>query len=79
VDVSGSGTADGTNIQLWTCNGTNAQRFYFTDMGSGNYRLANVNSNKCADVAGAGTANGTNIHQWGCHNGDNQKWALFYL
>nr|MBA3470076.1 RICIN domain-containing protein [Herpetosiphonaceae bacterium] len=26
-DVSGSGTADGTNIQQWTWNGSNAQRF----------------------------------------------------
>ena len=25
VDVSGSNTANGTRIQLWTCNGTGAQ------------------------------------------------------
>src|SRR5262245_50072777 len=25
IDVSGANPADGTRIQLWTCNGTNAQ------------------------------------------------------
>jgi len=27
MDVAAAGTADGTNIQEWTCNGTGAQSF----------------------------------------------------
>lgn len=28
LDVAGSGTAAGTNVQLFTCNGTDAQNWY---------------------------------------------------
>ena len=46
LDVNGAGSADGTNIQEWTCNGTGAQSFRLEDMGGGNVRLVNANSNK---------------------------------
>jgi hypothetical protein len=35
LDVSGSGTAWGTNVQTWGCNGTNAQTFDLVPLGGG--------------------------------------------
>src|SRR5215469_14727730 len=60
LDISGGGTADGTNVQEWTCNGTGAQAWTLEDLGNGAARLVNPQSGKCLDVSGAGTANGTN-------------------
>ena len=53
LDVSNGGTADGTKIQLWTCNGTAAQQW--TTSGDGTLRALG----KCLDVNNSGTANGT--------------------
>src|SRR5438477_1192075 len=76
IDVSGAGTADGTNIQQWTCNGSAGQSFRVDVLADGSARLVNPNSNKCVDVAGAGTANGTNIHLWTCNGTGAQSFRI---
>jgi beta-glucanase (GH16 family) len=68
IDVASSGTANGTAIQLWGCNGTGAQRWTIgTD---GTIRALG----KCMDVAGAGTANGTLVQLWDCNGTGAQVW-----
>lgn len=69
VDVAASGTANGTNIQQYACNGTNAQKFRYQANANGSYRLVNIASNKCVDVSGPSAADGANIHQWDCYDG----------
>jgi hypothetical protein len=76
VDISGASTENGAKVQLWDCNGSNAQRFRVEDMGGGFSRLRNVNSNRCLDIAGGATQAGTRVHQWDCHGGFNQQWRL---
>ncbi|MFI9816537.1 PQQ-dependent sugar dehydrogenase [Saccharothrix variisporea] len=68
VDISGAGTADGTKIQLWTCNGTGAQRW----QRAGQTWQA---LGKCLDVSGAGTADGTKVHLWTCNGTVAQNWV----
>jgi WD40 repeat protein len=68
VDVSASGTANGTKIQLWTCNGTGAQQWTLQSDGT-----SRVNG-KCMDVTGAATADGTLVELWDCNGGGNQQW-----
>lgn len=68
VDVSGANTANGTAIQLWTCNGTNAQQW--TVGTDGTIRALG----KCMDVTSAGTANGTKIQLWDCNGTGAQVW-----
>ena len=72
LDVSGAGTADGTLVQLWTCNGSGAQNWQAQADGT----LRNPNSGKCLDVTGSGTADGTQIRIWTCGTAANQKWTL---
>jgi hypothetical protein len=68
VDVSGANSADGTQIQLWTCNGTVAQQW---NVGSdGTIRALG----KCMDVRYSGTDNGTRIWLWGCNGTGAQQW-----
>jgi hypothetical protein len=76
LDVDAAGTANGTRIQQWSCNGTAAQRFTIEDRGNGNYRLRNTGSDKCLDVTAGGTSNGTRIQQWSCTTGSNQRFRI---
>ncbi|MFE1991781.1 ThuA domain-containing protein [Streptomyces parvulus] len=69
LDVDNSMTADGTKIQLWTCNSTAAQRWTRADDGT----LTALG--KCLDVSGGGTADGTKIQLWTCNGSGAQKWA----
>jgi phospholipase C len=76
VDVSSSSLADAANVQLYDCNGTHAQHFYFRDAGSGNYSLHNVNSDKCLDVTLASQSGGASVIQYHCTGGANQTWHV---
>ncbi|MGW4950287.1 PQQ-dependent sugar dehydrogenase [Streptomyces parvulus] len=69
LDVDGAGTADGTKVQLWTCNGTAAQQW--TRSADGALRALG----KCLDVSAGGTADGTRIQLWTCNGTGSQKWA----
>ena len=70
VDVQASGTANGTPVQLYTCNGTNAQKW--TVGTDGTIRALG----KCLDVTAAGTADGTAIQLYDCNGTGAQKWAV---
>ncbi|MFD0592851.1 ricin-type beta-trefoil lectin domain protein [Catellatospora coxensis] len=69
IDVAGAATANGTAIQLYTCNGTGAQSWTRDSSG----RLSSLG--KCLDIAGPNAANGTLTHLWDCHTGTSQKWT----
>src|SRR4051794_41417215 len=69
VDVAGANTANGTAVQLWDCNGTNAQQW--TVGSDGTLRALG----KCMDVTSAGTANGTQVQLWDCNGTGAQQWS----
>jgi glucose/arabinose dehydrogenase len=68
LDVNGAATADGTKIQLWSCNNGTAQRW--TRQGATFRALG-----KCLDVAGAGTTSGTKVQLWTCNGSGAQNWT----
>ena len=68
LDVRGANSADGTPVQVYTCNGTNAQSWTLT---SGN-QLQSLG--KCLDVSGAGSANGTKVQLFTCNGTGAQSW-----
>ncbi|MER8182820.1 ricin-type beta-trefoil lectin domain protein [Kitasatospora sp. NPDC094015] len=68
VDVAAAGTANGTAVQLYDCNGTAAQNW--TVAGDGSLRALG----KCLDVTSAGTANGTPVQLWDCNGTGAQTW-----
>jgi beta-glucanase (GH16 family) len=69
VDVAGANSANGTQIQLYTCNGTAAQQW--TVGTDGTIRALG----KCMDVTGAGTANGTKVQLYDCNGTNAQNWT----
>ncbi|TMR37515.1 1,4-beta-xylanase [Nonomuraea zeae] len=69
VDVPSAGTADGTAVQLWDCNGQTNQQWTQTSAGE-----LKVYGSKCLDAGGTG--NGARIQIYSCWGGDNQKWRI---
>ena len=68
VDVNGASSADGTKIQLWTCNnGTNQQ---WTRTGTTWRSLG-----KCMGVAGGATADGSLVQLQTCTGSGGQNWT----
>ncbi|MFE1377960.1 ricin-type beta-trefoil lectin domain protein [Streptomyces sp. NPDC058740] len=69
LDVAGAATADGTPVQLYTCNGTTAQRW--TLAADGTVRALG----KCLDATGGGTADGTKVQLYTCNGTGAQRWS----
>jgi hypothetical protein len=69
VDVSGANSANGTKVQLWTCNGTAAQNW--TVGTDGTIRALG----KCLDVSSGSTADGAKVQIWDCNGTGAQQWV----
>ncbi|MFJ3581982.1 PQQ-dependent sugar dehydrogenase [Streptomyces sp. NPDC090127] len=68
LDVADGASADGTQVQLWTCNASNAQKW--NRPGDGTVRALG----KCLDVSGGAGADGTKIQLWTCNGTAAQNW-----
>ncbi|UYZ64952.1 RICIN domain-containing protein [Hymenobacter weizhouensis] len=77
LDVPSGNTANGTQLQIYTANGDNAQKWTVQKQPDGSYRLsAKLNGNKVLDVRSSGTANGTAVQLYDWNNSNAQKWTL---
>jgi hypothetical protein len=80
IDVTSASTADGANVQQWTDNGTEAQRFSIVVTDSSDptaFSIMNENSSKCLDDQDWSTADRGNIQQWSCSGGTNQSFRFY--
>ncbi|MFF1605269.1 ricin-type beta-trefoil lectin domain protein [Streptomyces mirabilis] len=71
LDVNGGSSANGTAVQIWSCNGADAQQW--SARSDGTLRALG----KCLEATGRGTANGTKIEIWDCNGGTNQQWQAY--
>jgi chitinase len=69
LDDASASTADFNPIQVYTCNGTNAQQWTVES----NSTLQVLG--KCLDVDAAGTANGTKVDLYDCNGTAAQTWV----
>jgi streptogrisin C len=70
IDVPNSSPGDGVQLQIWDCNGTNAQNWTFP--GDGTIRAFGY----CMDVAWGSTANGAAIQLATCSGNPAQQFVL---
>jgi hypothetical protein len=63
VDVRGANSADFTPVQVYTCNGTDAQQWTVVEAGSTLHALG-----KCLDIDAGGTADGTTVDLYDCND-----------
>lgn len=75
LDVDNAGTAEGTNVQQWEDNGTDAQQWVISERDDGiGYTLQARCSGYYLDVDNGNTANGTNIRMWSGNGTMAQRW-----
>jgi len=72
MDIYAGGTANGTPVDLYDCNGTGAQVFIPQSDGA----LYNPQSGKCLDDTNWSTTPGTQLQIWDCTGNANQRWVL---
>jgi hypothetical protein len=71
VDVPAVVQANGTQVQLWDCNGGANQQWTYTSS-----KQLQVYGSKCLDAEAWGTSPGTHAIIWDCNSGTNQQWNL---
>ena len=71
MDIGGSSTTNGTQAQLWDCNGGTNQRWTYTTS-----KQLTIYGNKCLDASGQGTTNGTAAIIYDCNGQPNQQWTI---
>ncbi|GAB1641280.1 arabinofuranosidase catalytic domain-containing protein [Krasilnikovia sp. MM14-A1259] len=72
LDINGNGTANGTPVELWDCNGVGGQKWVQQADGS----LRNPQSGRCLDSPSGATGNGTRLQIWDCNSSGAQKFAV---
>ncbi len=80
LDVESAGTANGTNIQTYSYNGTSAQKFNLknTDcVKTGMYVFhSRANYGQVLDVSGGSSADGANVQSYAFNDSGAQKWSV---
>ncbi|MEU4249077.1 RICIN domain-containing protein [Amycolatopsis sp. NPDC026612] len=76
LDVNGSATTAGLQLQQWAANGGTNQQWYLRPTGDGYYTITGHDSGLVADVYGQATTDGAQVVQWSANNGPNQQWQL---
>lgn len=71
LDVNNNGTADGTAVLTWACNGQPNQQWTMNPDGT----IVSASSGKCLSHADGATGNGTGLVILTCAGGDHQKWT----
>jgi pectin methylesterase-like acyl-CoA thioesterase len=75
LDMVAGTTANGGQVQQWSCSGDAWQQF--TVGVSGSYQtLTNVHSGKCLDIPYGTTEPGVRLQQWNCNGSTYQQWRL---
>ena len=72
LDVTGHGTANFTQLQLWDCNGGGAQQWQQQANGS----LRNPQSGRCVDSPSGSTANGARLQIYDCNGSPAQVFKV---
>ena len=76
IAASNGGTANDTDLVQWSNGGGNEQKWTFTHLGNGQYKVTGVASGRVMDVSGVSTSNGAKLHLWDWLNANNQKWTV---
>ncbi|WP_329139146.1 ricin-type beta-trefoil lectin domain protein [Streptomyces sp. NBC_01476] len=72
LDINGNGTANGTQVELWDCNGVGGQVWIQQADGS----LRNPQSGRCLDSPSGATGNGTRLQIYDCNGSAAQKFSV---
>ncbi|NNN30129.1 alpha-galactosidase [Streptomyces sp. S3(2020)] len=71
LDIYNNTITNGTQAELWDCNGGQNQQWTYTSR-----KELVLYGNKCLDAYNLGTTNGTKVVIWDCNGQNNQKWNV---
>ena len=74
LDIPGGAVAEGTNVEIWSGNGSNAQKFYFAQQDNGNYVITAECSGKA--LAAQALESGANVALENCDGSAAQQWTV---
>lgn len=76
LDVASASSYSGANVQLYSLNKTDAQKWLVSHDSKGYVSFKNVNSGMY--LTATGSSNGANVNQQSQSNGYNQKWIIAF-
>lgn len=76
IDLAGNRLANTNNIQTWTSNKTEAQKFSIEKNKNNYYTIKRINSNSALDVNGASTRPAANVQIYSFNNTCAQQWII---
>ena len=76
LDAADGGTTDGTNVQQYEYNGTDAQLWQLVENSDGSYCILNKKSGLALDILSGVLSNGQNIQLYTANGTSAQKWYL---
>jgi hypothetical protein len=76
LDVAGNSNLSGANVQQYTNNTNDAQRWYITLESDGHYKLRHKGTAMVLDVAGNSSTAGANVQQYNDLGSDAQRWKI---
>jgi beta-glucosidase len=77
LDVAGAGTANNTNVVIYTDNNSSAQKWQIADAGNGSWKLIPQCATALAlNVTGRGTVNNTNVDILTADGSNAQQWQI---
>lgn len=76
ADVAGGSAVKGANVQLYSTNDSNAQKFRVLEETSAHWSLQNASSAMYVDVSGGTARNGQNVQQYTDNDSRAQRWKL---
>jgi hypothetical protein len=80
MDVRGPSTANGAQMQQWTCVNASNQTFSFSKKTDDNYySIVAKHSGKCVEFNEGSLGNGGIIRQWTCDGGSNQLFRFLSI
>lgn len=80
LDIPGADFSDGNSVELYGCNGTEAQRFSLTDAGKVIVMTDTIayppgdGYNKCIDIPDGNFTDGIDVQVYTCNATDAQQW-----
>lgn len=76
LDISGDSPVNSANLQIYSANNSNAQRFRFIKNDDGTYTIMTMAGARALDVRGGSSKNGTNVQQYTPNGTKAQKWKI---
>ncbi len=77
LEVVGSRTNNGSNVQLWDQKTSASQKWFFERQSNGYYTIKDVYSQKVLDLANASMTNGSNVQIYTNNNTCAQQWKIY--